>query len=377
MRSLGYFASGTIAADGGGGNINRLLAVFEADLLSLTCSNGVPAWRVEQDRTTTGSYTYKMYSSAGDRALGPNGRGDTRIVFGMSGSSTGWAEQLYLDWDTGSSTGINNASNPARSIGSSDTSQIRYWHGWNEYESVFIVSGSTTWRVGAIGEVVRNQIPWYHRGRAFLTAASVSGSNIVLTVDRDLTTGNERLVSGGLIHIIDLLSGSGIAGIPPFGYNWDSGTIGSISTTSITINSLAQTHSAGAIIGFDPLPAMTSHPTSDAGSFYSNMRLNMAYAGLSSNTQTSRLGVNVPETSADPADYGQGIFQGFPLAMEGGTATGFRGEWSILTLWGLLAGSMTDGDCIVEMDGTRNYIFPSISPASTYIAGIRVRSGTV
>lgn len=143
-----------------------------------------PAWVVIDDQT--GSEFDVVLKSKGH--LGEtNGLGDTSILIRLKTSFTGTQLRVfvYQDWSTLSHTGTNGGEN---SVVIPTTGTNDLWICVSEYEFVFVVRNNTTRAIFSCGSLIRAHIPPSQRGTCFATSTIGGGPDVVVPVDRDVTS---------------------------------------------------------------------------------------------------------------------------------------------------------------------------------------------
>lgn len=350
----GFYTSGTLAA--GAGKATQICNAFEAFITGVVNASGSQMWRVIH--TFSAGY-HKVFKSVGDPNL-RNGIGDTSIVFWLSQSSTTQLNgRSYIDFYPPAASGILQGPSVALSIANA-SNQMDYWFFANEYACCAILSQSTGHRWWSFGEVYRNHLPWSNRGRAFTTTIAPSGSNVVVSIDRDLTDiyGPFGIITPSQsIDIIDLCNGDA-----PL-YKAERTTVISISSGSITFANLMTSHSLGSIIGLDPLPSGMIVPTNNnTFQFQYLMNLSASSAANLAMTVTSVFN-NMGFNDHNPAwDYHQnGVRYGSQYLCYDtiNNNSGSRGMLQLETGW--WAAGATSSTTFTDINTNRNWImFPNI-----------------
>ncbi len=325
-------------------------------------SNSVNAWEdYDAIATTAGSRNY-CFRSLGDRTL-VSGAGDAGLFLRMSEAAAVIEFHAYQDWSTNASgSGAREAysSSYARWSTLSTIDTIDYWGVSNEYEFTFVFVQGGTYRWAHFGTPMRTHIPTDGNGIAFLSSSASSGSNVVLSVDRNLSSdvGFGKLTAGQKIWIYNQ-TGTGNALETS---TVELVTVSAVTSTTVTIDALASNKASGAIIGLDPCPMGVCASTNGDPSVPFTNHKNGSYTSAAAQLYTNDSLMNtLTEGSHDPAPndlyYGALMFPAATVA-----AGGIRGTWETLSAWAI--GTQSDQDRMkTDYAGTAAKawkIFPSL-----------------
>lgn len=217
-------------------------------------SNGTDAWEAYETINATPGSQDIVYRSVGDRTLA-SGAGDAALFIRVTQQSTNDMRFLaYQDWSTASSTGSNvNATSQTTWLNLNEVSGFQYWCFVNEYEYVLLIKQGNFWHYVHFGSPIRSHIPAAASGIAFTTAAATAGSNVTVNLDRDISSSiRDSTATGGaqLVWIYNLTPAAAALRSATI----ELATVQTITSTSITFQSLSNSFDSGAIVGLDPSP---------------------------------------------------------------------------------------------------------------------------
>jgi hypothetical protein len=360
-RSTGQFFYGSLptAVSGQSAAIfNTLTSEFTAFL-----SGGVAAWT--QNNVTS---TDRVFISKGDRTL-VSGAGDAHLVVQMTLSTNTLAFRTYQDWSTLSSTGTRVSVNSSTiSTTLSDTDAVSWWGVRNEYEITFVLLQGGPHRCFSFGSPMRSHIPAAASGIALTTASASTGSSITLSLDRDLTG---SIQVGQTIWVYDVTPVATALRTDVT----EVCTVTSVGPSTVTVQTLANNHQTGAIVGLDPSPMYLGQCSSTSGfqTVYTTNRLNGAYGSATTNTAGLHPVLNatpIVEGDNDPAPtnyYVGGYSALYDTVVSVG---GYRGRPEHISWWPV--GTQQNGDRMIPNfnSAAAIKIFPTALAQSSFGLGI-------
>jgi hypothetical protein len=329
-------------------------------------SNSTNAWEEYEVLNSTPGTRDIVFRSLGDRTL-VSGAGDAGLFVRLTEVTTLTIDiKVYQDWSTLDSAGAREASNTTylRWTLPSNTADLDYWGAQNEYEFALIARQSSTFRVLHFGSPQRTHVPSDGRGVGFTTGAATAGSSVVLSVDRNFSS---SLTVGQKIWIYNQTAA---------GNTLESSTVEiveveAVSTSTVTIDTLAANKATGAIIGLDPCPMFGFFYLSTIGSYYMP-NLSDGSDGTATTAGLAWMSALITEANHDPGN--SGLYHGLQGIMVN-PATGKgdpRGISELLTIWP--EGTQVDEDrMLTDYAGSASgawKVFPSISGVAGWATAV-------
>lgn len=362
-RSTGTFFTGTIT---GTNNVEDLQVELETRIKAFQ-SNGGNAWEEWDLITATAGSRDVVFRSKGDRTL-LSGAGDAHLLIRVSQTAaTTIRFRAYQDWSNSSSTGSNEAGSTATTNGSwtslSATQDIEFWGISNEYEFTMVMVQGGTYRGISFGSPKRSHVPTLANGIAFTSNAETAGSSVVIELDRDITA---NITVGQKIWIYNVTPNATSLRAA----NLEIVTVDAKAAGSITVDALANSYDAGAIVGQDPSPMYltTSQDLSFALCYFTN-HADGSYESATLNTTTIEvLLAPVLESVNDPNP--NSLYMGSEALLDDAdpVAGGFRGVMEFCSWW--TVGTQADQDRMIPNFTTADArkVFPSMLSTSLALA---------
>ena len=343
-----YF-EGFIPTSQGTSQVTNLRAAVETELQAYQ-SSATTAWETYDTINGTAGSLDRVYRSVGDRSL-VAGAGDAQLFHRAAQTSTTAIRfDIYQDWATQSSTGSRLAgSTSTQWSGLNTRSAIRYWGAVNEYAFVFLAKQDGLWHYLHVETPIRTHVPANANGIAFTTAAAAAGSNVNVTLDRDITASIvDSTETGGPQNVW-------IYNITPAATALRSDTIeiaevSAIAAGSITFTTLSNSFESGAIVGLDPCPffvcedeLLTTGGSVDLTLYFTN-GISGNYTSATSQTADYENYLTAVAPTAVPNVSGIWTGARTMINMDQASFLGYRGS-SELVSW-FDSGTLTDADLI-------------------------------
>lgn len=361
-RSAGTYFSGLIT---GTNNVEDFQTEIETRIKAFQ-SNGGDAWEEYDVVNATAGSRDVVFRSKGDRTLN-SGAGDANLIMRVTqASTTSIRFRAYQDWSTLSSTGSREINSTSSTNGAfttlSASTDIEFFGISNEYEFTMVIvqGGSYAWV--SFGSPKRTHVPNAANGIALTTAAETAGSNVVVNLDRDISS---NIAVGQKIWLQNVTA---------TGNALESDTINiaevtAVTSNSVTVDTLADNFASGALVGMDPSPMCCNTGTTTVGTMYFTTESDGTYTGVVNQSyDTEPLLEAVAENANDPNP--NGLYIGCQALFDnaGTTSGGFRGTPEFMTFWSV--GTQADQDrMIANFDNAQAYkVFPSIINASYALA---------
>lgn len=268
------------------------------------------------------------------------------IYLRLTWDGTYWSTRTYADWDTGTNTGSKGAG--ALSQSALALSSSSYWIRVNEYAIACCVKISATY-YKMYGGYARRGLPNSKNGLTRTTAGYAAGVTS-MNVASDMTT---RLKVGQKVVIYNNSHSSASANFS----NAELAIISSITSGAITFSGpTAYAYDSGAVIGWNPNPAIVSYwdsseSLSSAGC-YATMLHDAYWASLTSQPVSIAPVILTNETYTDPdeisLEYMGGIVSAYFTSSGKGGFVGFLYHWEAVA-----GGAQTKEDTM--SDGTNAF----------------------
>jgi len=372
-RGSPTFFKVTLPTVGSGQRLNFLNSIKSN--IQTYLSNGSIAWETFHDLTgTLGGSFDEVLRSLGDRSLGTaTKRGDADLFQRIRLHTDNY---IYLDsfqdFATASETAnrfaasnLADGSTPITTTTNllllpSDVNQIDYVMVVNEYEVAIILTQSGSYWLIWFGSPKRTHISPSRQGIARPTASYSSGSNVVVNLDRDISSSIiAHATLGQFVWAYDLTVPAGaLAAIQP-----EFTRVTAVTSSSITLATVANNHTITAnngLIGADPCPMGCTFSTGTlVGTIDFTNRLDNS--ALQNNNQCTgfRVDAGMTEANLDPGTMDQYVGVSTRLEMDDGPLE-FRGGLEHLSWWTL--GTQSDFDRMLVNDDAllARAIFPSL-----------------
>ena len=302
-------------------------------------SNSVDAWEEYDEITATAGSRDMVHRSLGDRTIA-SGAGDAGLFIRIIENTTNIDFKAYQDWSTSSSTGEREAFSASytRWAVASDTADIAYWGVLNEYEFAMVYEQSGTYRWCWFGSPLRDRFPSDGRGICRLSSDVSAGDDVVLSVDRDVSS---SLYVGQKVWVYNQTD---------TGDALENDTVEIVEVTAIgttpntvTVDTLAEDKAANALIGLDPSPmGVAAYTNANPTVYFTN-----GNDGSELQTYTIETLIQVfTEGNLDPESHGGDYYYGSPGLFHSITAggPGVRGHSELVSLWA--KGAQSDEDRI-------------------------------
>jgi hypothetical protein len=341
-RGVPTYTTGSLGvAASGAAQLDAFLPIIETALTGYL-SNATQAWELYDDIDSALATRNRVYRSVGDRNLA-SGAGDAAI-FGeiIRHTSTAFRVRNYQDWSTsGSGSGGRQSITASAASSTFTTAALTYFIFVNEYEFIVLYNQSTTWALIGWVSPIRTHIAASQRGVAFTTSLATAGSNVVVSIDRDITS---SIVVGQKVWAYNLTPAAAALG----SQNIQITTVEAVTASTITLD-LSENLVSGSIIGADPSPVYT-FGTSSVSSTVGNPTLygvnspTGEYTGQSGQAATFTPQLNfTTEGEIDP-QLGSNLYMGSKAVIETTSVSSYpimpRGEPGLIAYWG--QGSQAD-----------------------------------
>lgn len=378
-RSTPLYFQTSLPTMGGGGQRIAFWDAVVADI-QVHQSNGVDAWESYDDISgvVANSDRDTVFRSLGDRNLGSGSRvGDANLFFRFRLNTNGFFYfGAYQDWSQTDNDGFGDATTlgGTSETGSlffqlSDIDAVDYFGVVNTHEGVVVARQSGTTFYMAWGSPVRSHIPTSRAGIARQTGTYSSGSGVVVSLDRDISS---VIRVNQAIWAYDVTDEASALIASP---NYEFTTVDAVSASDITLNTVSNNHGAFGIIGLDPSPMYVfaaSGATINLGltSIYNfTNRIDATQSDNNNDSTQSSLIAGITEAEMDPGTLGvhPGVFSRF--TMTDGPLE-FRGRPEHHTYW--TTGTQVAGDRMLPNDDAAlaRKFFPEISNGTQFGLGI-------
>lgn len=329
-RGVPQYTTGTLGAAGSATlQMDAIIPIIETALTAYT-SNATQAWELYDDVDPLLASRNRIYKSVGDRNL-VSGAGDTALFAQfLRATATTLRFRTYQDWSDLSSTGSRQSILNTTAF-TATAAALNYFIFVNEYEFHVVLNQSTTWVWLGWMSPVRTHISPNRRGVAFTTAAASSGSSVVVSLDRDITSSivvGQEVWTQNVTASGNALESATIQVVP----------VENVTATTITL-SLSEGLASGALIGADSAAhavfGLSTTNSSNPVIHFTNFA-NGTYTAQAgqSGTLTSQLDA-VAEAEIDP-QLGSNLYKGSKAiaTITGAPNVALRGETDIVTYWG-------------------------------------------
>lgn len=327
------------------------------DMVTAYQSNGEQAWEEADVISSTLSSYDVVYHSVGDQSLG-GGSGDADIWMRLKRVSTNRVSiSFFLDYSPTSHTGKFERptlhSTYFMCDVTTETYPIEYWAVVNEYEIVIvhrILTGTPYLDLCLAGQIQRPYTEQVN-GIARLTSQSGTGDDVVIGLDRDITS---NILVGQKVWLVNQTpDGTSLQTTNPD----PDCTVKAITANSITLDGVASTFAVGSLVGLDPSPMyMTARAGRDPYGSAVQCVVDLwggqaAYQGTS-----NQLIYYMEETDSDPD--ANGLYPISQAWVRDGPSTrrGFRGTWGLAVAISK-TGPLVAAKDVVEVDWDPNQLY--------------------
>jgi hypothetical protein len=279
----------------GTNNVQDLMSALETELKAYQ-SNAQDAWEELQVLDATAGQRDVVFRSRGDRTL-VSGAGDAHLIARLAQVTATVLEfRAYQDWSTNDSAGARESTTTQLRWNSvSATEDIDWFRVSNEYEFVFVaVQGGDEYWV-SFGNPIRRHVPPSHRGIAKVSSAATStGSNVVISIDRDISS---LIKVGAWVWAYNITADGNVL---------ESATIQLLPVVAVTASTITLNITAdlvvGSLIGMDPsfMHITSGLNVSDGVGYAPNTGAGLYVGAAQNSLDYTHLGRLVVEGGVDP-----------------------------------------------------------------------------